>query len=253
MIGAGLSVTLLEAADQLLARVATPALGAFLARKHAEKGVVLRLGMSARAIVGTDAVRAVECTDGSLVPADLVVIGIGAIPNGELAAAAGLACRGGAVLVDERARSATRGVPTDAIVAAGDCACVERNGRLIRLESVQNAIDQGRAAAAALVGRPPLGEPVPWFWSDQYDVKLQTAGLADGFDEVAVRGSIESDRFALYYFKRGRLIAVDTVNRPADHLLARKLIAQKVALTPAQAADENINLRGLLDRPAGGG
>ena len=246
LIGAGLSVTLLEASDQLLARVATRPLAGFLAQQHATRGVVLRLGVSARAILGESAVRAVECTDDTLLPADLVVVGIGAMPNGEIAASAGLPCRNGAVLVDARARTAVSG-----IVAAGDCACVERDGGLVRLESVQNANDQGRAAAAALVGHPAPDAPVPWFWSDQYDLKLQTAGLAAGFEEVAVRGSMESGRFGLYYFKAGRLIAVDTVNRPADHLLARRLIAQRTALTPAQASDESIELRALLDRPAG--
>ena len=246
LIGAGLSVTLLEASDQLLARVATRPLAGFLAQQHAARGVVLRLGVSARAILGENAVRAVECTDDTLLPADLVVVGIGAMPNGEIAASAGLPCRNGAVLVDVRARTAVSG-----IVAAGDCACVERDGGLVRLESVQNANDQGRAAAAALVGHPASDAPVPWFWSDQYDLKLQTAGLAAGFEEVAVRGSMERGRFGLYYFKAGRLIAVDTVNRPADHLLARRLIAQRMALTPAQASDESIELRALLDCPTG--
>ena len=246
LIGAGLSVTLLEASDQLLARVATRPLAGFLAQQHAARGVVLRLGVSARAIIGESAVRAVECTDGALLPADLVVVGIGAVPNGEIAASAGLPCRNGAVLVDAQARTAASD-----IVAAGDCACVERDGGLIRLESVQNATDQGRAAATALVGHPASDAPVPWFWSDQYDLKLQTAGLAAGFEEVAVRGGTESGRFGLYYFKAGRLIAVDTVNRPADHLLARRLIARRTALTPLQASDESIDLRALLDRPAG--
>lgn len=246
LIGAGLAVTLLETANQVLARVAMPPLAAYLARKHAEKGVDLRFGTTARAILGAEGrVRAVECQDGTQVPADLVVIGIGAIPNGELAAEAGLACRGGAILVDDQARTSV----TD-IVAAGDCAATERDGQLIRLESVQNANDQARAAATALVGLPAPAATVPWFWSDQYDLKLQTAGLAAGHDAVAVRGSIAADRFGLFYFRNRQLIAVDTVNRPGDHLLARRLLARQVPLTAEQVADESIDLRALLDQAA---
>jgi 3-phenylpropionate/trans-cinnamate dioxygenase ferredoxin reductase component len=245
LIGAGLSVTLLEAAGQLLARVATRPLADYVAGKHAAKGVVLRFGSTAQRILGAAGrVTAVECRDGTQVPADLVIVGIGAIPNGELAAEAGLDCRGGAILVDEQARTS---VPD--IVAAGDCACVERDGRLIRLESVQNANDQARAAATALVGQPAPPPAVPWFWSDQYDLKLQSAGLADGHDQVVERGSFGSDRFGLFYFRAQKLIAVDTVNRPGDHLLSRRILAQAPSLTPAQAADESFDLRAAL-KPA---
>ncbi|WP_189051841.1 NAD(P)/FAD-dependent oxidoreductase [Aliidongia dinghuensis] len=246
LIAAGLAVMLLEAADQVLARVAMPPLARYLARKHREKGVALRLGMTAKAIVGdAGRVQAVECDDGRQIPADLVVIGIGAVPNGELAIDAGLATCSGVVVVDDRAQTS---VPD--VFAAGDCACAEQGGRLIRLESVQNAGDQARAAAAAATGHAPPARPVPWFWSDQYDFKVQSAGLAAGYDEVAMRGNAESDRFALFYFRGQRLIAVDTVNRPGDHLTARKLLARRAPLTPQQAADESTDLRALLDQAA---
>jgi 3-phenylpropionate/trans-cinnamate dioxygenase ferredoxin reductase subunit len=133
------------------------------------------------------------------------------------------------------------------VVAAGDCCARRRpDGTLLRLESVQNAIEQGKAAAAALLGHDKPFIATPWFWSDQYDLKLQMAGLSTGYDQVVTRGDLGKPAFSAYYFRAGRLIAVDSLSRIPDHMQARKLLDRGIALTPAQAADEGLDLGSLL-------
>jgi 3-phenylpropionate/trans-cinnamate dioxygenase ferredoxin reductase subunit len=166
----------------------------------------------------------VELADGGPVAADLVLVAVGGRANDELAAEAGLACQDG-IVVDEHTLAAP------GIHAIGDCARFpsRRYGRLVRLESVQNASDQARAAAAAIVGKPEAYDPVPWFWSDQYDVKLQIAGLAQGYDRHATEGDPDSGSFSVSYFLGDRLLAVDAVNAPRAHMMARRTLAQPLA------------------------
>lgn len=239
----GKRVTVLEAAERVMARVVSPPLSEFFTALHESHGVAVRCGVGVVGLEGAvGAVRAVTLADGTSVPADLVVVGIGVIPNTDLAEKAGLDCAGG-IVVDGHGRTSD-----PAIYAAGDCAVYAHPfaGRPVRLESVQNAADQGRAVAASVAG---LDEPyvaVPWFWSDQYDVKLQMAGLADGCDRWVARGAIADGKFSLFHFRGAELRAIDSVNKPADHIQGRKLLAAGVSPTPEQAADPSFALKGLL-------
>ena len=238
----GKNVTVIEAQPHLMSRALPALLADWFAARHRARGVELRLGIGVGALRGEKGqVRAVKLTDGSEVPADLVIVGIGILPNEELAAAADLACASG-IVVDALGRSSDPD-----IFALGDCS--RHPSRYcdtpLRLESVQNAMDQARAAGATLAGKETPYDTVPWFWSDQYDVKLQMTGLSAGHDEHAVRGSPEEAKFSIYYLRQGRLIGVDSVNRPADHMLARKLVAARCTLSAAQAADTGFDLKAL--------
>ena len=217
---AGLQVTVLEAADRILGRVSGPVVAEFFAQVHREQGVDVRCSVRVEALEGSGRIEAVMCSEGRI-SADLVVIGVGIDPNVELAAAAGLACDNG-IVVDEFTRTSDA-----AIHAAGDCTNHPNAllGSRLRLESVQNAVDQARVAAANLCGKPRAYAELPWFWSNQYDLRLQIAGLSQGHDRVLVRGSPSGRSFSVLYVRGGRLIAADTVNAPRDHLALRKLIA----------------------------
>jgi 3-phenylpropionate/trans-cinnamate dioxygenase ferredoxin reductase subunit len=242
LIGPGRSVTVVEAQDRLLARALPPMLSDFLAGLHRARGVRLEMRTGVRSIEGAPGrVRSVILDDGRTLGADLVVVGIGAIPNTEIAQACGLPCDDG-IVVDRFARTAD-----PLIVAAGDCTrhLNPHAGRPVRLESVQNALDQARAAAGTVTGAPTPYDAVPWFWSDQYDVKLQMVGLSGNADRSVLRGSPDGGRFSLFHFRNDRLIAVDSVNRPADHMTARRLLAAGTPVTPDQAADESVDLRAL--------
>ena len=227
----GRAVTVLEAEDRVLKRVTGPTTSAFYDRTHRERGVDLRLGARLTAIDGGTAATGVRLQSGEQLSADLVLIATGARANDDLAKAAGLACQDG-ILVDAFART---GVPD--ILAIGDCTRFpsRRYRRPVRLESVQNAIDQAKAAAAAILGKPQAYDPVPWFWSDQYEIKLQIAGLAEGYDSEAVVGDAASARFSVEYRQGGRLIAVDAVNDGRAHMLSRRRIAEETAETAPAA------------------
>ncbi|MCP5144266.1 MAG: FAD-dependent oxidoreductase [Gammaproteobacteria bacterium] len=241
----GKAVTVVETQDRLLARVVAPVVSEYYRDYHRAHGVDIRLSASVAGLRGSDRVTAVELGDGEVLAADIVVAGIGVLPNDELARDAGIACDNG-ILVDEYAVTSA-----PEVLAAGDCASHPNAiyGYRLRLESVQNAADQARTAAATMVGRSQPYVAVPWFWSDQYDLKLQMAGLSQRHDAFVVRGDPASRKFAVCYFKDDALIAMDTINRPADHMIARKVLADTAArkrLTPAQAADETFNLKSLL-------
>jgi 3-phenylpropionate/trans-cinnamate dioxygenase ferredoxin reductase component len=225
----GRSVTVLEAEDRVLKRVTGPITSAFYDRTHRERGVDIRLGARLVAIEGEAAATGVRLQSDERLPADLVLVATGARANDDLAKAAGLACQDG-IVVDERARTSA-----DGIYAIGDCTRFpsRRYGRKVRLESVQNAIDQAKAAAAAILGKPQPYDPVPWFWSDQYEIKLQIAGLTDGYDSEAVVGDVAGGRFSVEYRCAGRLIAVDAVNDARAHMLSRRRIAEETAETVA--------------------
>lgn len=238
----GKAVTVLEAAERLMARVVAPPVSDFYAGLHRRHGVAIELGAQVSALVGKageqqDRVAAVRTADGREFAADLVIVGIGIQPNSELAEAAGLACERG-IVVDACSRTAD-----PRIVASGDCTARRLDdGSLLRLESVQNAVEQGKSAAAALLGKERPFTAAPWFWSDQYDVKLQMVGLSSGYDEVVMRGEAAEQRFSVFYFRTGRLIAIDSINQPQVHMTGRKLLDKGNHLRSAQAADPAFDL-----------
>ncbi len=238
----GRTVTVIEAQERLMPRVVAPLLSEFYRAEHTARGVVVRTGLQVEAIDTGPRDARLRFGGGATLCADAIVVGIGVVPNAELAEAAGLACDGG-IVVDEFARTAD-----PAVVAAGDCT-LHRNLLFAsphRVESVQNAMDQAKVAAASLLGRSEAYAQVPWFWSDQYDLKLQMAGLSRGHESYVVRGAPESRAFSVFYYREERLLGVDSVNRPADHMLARKLLAGGVAVSAEQAANPDFELKQLL-------
>jgi 3-phenylpropionate/trans-cinnamate dioxygenase ferredoxin reductase subunit len=239
---AGKPVVVFEALDRLLARSSAPFVSDFFRDVHTSAGVDIRLGTQVAAIEGKNGrAAAVISADGRGHPADLVVVGVGLVPNAELAQSCGIACERG-IVVDDCSRT-----DDSRVVAAGDCTARRLpDGALLRLESVQNAIEQGKSAAAALLERARPFTAAPWFWSDQYDVRLQMAGLSAGHDRIVVRGATAARRFSVFYFRGETLVAVDTVNRAPDHIAARKLLDAGRSPTFAQAADEEFALAQLL-------
>lgn len=242
----GLEVTVLEAAPRLLGRVLAPALSDWFAALHRRHGVQVRLGAQLAALeTGPDGqVCGARLADGGFCPGAAVLVGIGVQAKDALAQAAGLACERG-IVVDACGRS------SDAhIYAAGDCTARRLpDGTLLRLESVHNATEQAKSVAAAILGQERPFTATPWFWSEQYDKKLQMAGLSAGADQWALRGALDDGAFSLYHFQGARLLAVDSVNATREHLQARKLLDAGVSPTPAQAADPGFDLGSLL--PAG--
>jgi len=237
----GKRVLVFEAADRPMARAVTPAISAFFRERHEIAGVQMHVGVALDRIEGEAGnVSGVRLATGAIFPAQLVLVGIGGIANAEIAAEAGLAADNG-VVVDEMLLTAD-----SAISAIGDCANHPNPfaGGRMRLESVQNAIDQGRVVAARLAGKPQPYRAVPWFWSDQGDLKLQMAGLTAGFDDQVEIGARNEARFSLLAFRQGRLIGIESVNRPADNMLARRILARAEPVTrgEAEAAGHDLKL-----------
>lgn len=239
----GVQVHVMEAASRVMARVVSPEMSAYFLRRHAGRGTIISLDAAVTEIIG-DGGRAagVRTGDGTVVPADLVLVGIGVRANDELARDAGLAVDRG-VVVDDNLLTAD-----PAISAIGDCAAHPNatGDGLVRLESVQNAIDQAKSVAARLTGRPAPYRAVPWFWSDQGDDKLQIAGLTAGSETRIVHGDEPLGRFAVFCFRGGRFTGLETVNRPADHLAARKVLASGAALGPDVVAAPAFSLKTFL-------
>lgn len=237
----GMQVTVVELLDRVMKRVVCPALSEFYAGEHRARGVRILLDTGIEAFVGDRRVRGLLLADGSEIPADLVVIGIGIVPNTELAARAGLPVNDG-IVVDESCCTADPD-----ILAVGDCTFHPNRilGRDIRLESVNNALEQARTAAAILCGEDARYAEVPWFWSDQYDLKLQIAGLSQGYDDAVIRGEPSGRSFACAYLRGGRLIALDAVNHPKDFLQAKKLIAGGGQVDRDRLADPDVELKDL--------
>jgi 3-phenylpropionate/trans-cinnamate dioxygenase ferredoxin reductase subunit len=209
----------------------------FFAAEHEKAGVVLKLNTLVEGFDGNGRIEAVRA-GGVSFPADLVLVGIGVAPNDELAAAAGLACSDG-IVVDRNAMTSD-----PAIFAAGDCTRHHgRDGMEIRLECVQNAIDQAKHAALAMMGKPRVYSEVPWFWSDQYDLKLQIAGLARPEDAIVVRGEPSSRKFAVFHLRDGAVAAVEAVNAAPEYLIGRKLIAANAAVSAEKLADTAIPMK----------
>jgi 3-phenylpropionate/trans-cinnamate dioxygenase ferredoxin reductase subunit len=236
----GIDVTVLETADRVMARVVDPIVSHFYERVHRAEGVKIETGVTVSGFEGTDKVTAVTSGEGKSFPCDFVVVGIGILPNTELAVEAGLTVENG-IVVDEFCRTSDPD-----ICAAGDCTSHPNAvyGRRLRLESVHNAIEQGKTAAATLAGKEKPYNQVPWFWSDQYDLKLQIVGLSAGYTQAVVRGDPEGSRsFAVFYLKDGVLIAVDAVNRAPEFMMAKILTQKQAVLDPKRIADETIPVK----------
>ncbi|MDQ0319305.1 3-phenylpropionate/trans-cinnamate dioxygenase ferredoxin reductase subunit [Pararhizobium capsulatum DSM 1112] len=237
----GLDVTVIEMADRILQRVASAATSSIVREIHTTRGVDIREGAGLVRLVGIDGrVTAAELTDGTTLPVDLVIVGIGVVANDTIAHDAGLAVANG-ILVDEFGRT-----EDPAIHAMGDCAVLPFKGLNIRLESVQNAVDQAEAVAALLAGGSAPYEPKPWFWSDQYDVKLQIAGFGLGHDETIVRAGQREGSVSVWYFRQGKFIAVDAINDAKAYVTGKKLL--DLGVTPERAAleDPATDLKTLL-------
>lgn len=218
----GKDVTVVEAQDRPMKRVVSPIVSEYFAKLHSDRGVELKLETGVEALVGIDSISGVRIAGGEVVPADLVLIAIGADPNDSLAAASGLETDNG-ILVDGGGQTSD-----EAILAAGDCTRFysSRYSRSVRMESVQNAIDQAKAVARTLLGEDVDYDPLPWFWSDQYDIKLQIAGLSDGYDDTVTVGKPADHKFYVAYLKQGQLIAVDSINAARSHMMARRTIGE---------------------------
>ena len=238
----GLDVTVLEMADRPMNRVVAPEISEFYRSRHEREGVHLLCNVSVTSFAGAPdgRVHAVLCGDREF-PCDLVIVGVGIVPETTLPASAGLRCENG-ISVDEHCQTSD-----PHIYAAGDCTCHPsvRYGRRVRLESVDNAVEQARTAAMNICGKPARHEHVPWFWSDQYDLKLQIAGLSSGYDQAVVRGDPETGKFALYYLAQGELLAVDAINSPKDFMTGKKWIAERKRPDPAKLADTEVDLKTL--------
>ena len=239
----GVEVTVLESAERVLQRVTAPELSAFYTRVHREEGVDLRTGVSIAAIEGDGRVSGVRLADGEVIDADLVIIGIGVVPNVELAEAAGLAIDNG-VVIDDNGQT---GDPD--VFAAGDCSShfMSRYDRRLRLESVPSAGEQAKAVAAKICGKEKPIKALPWFWSDQYELKLQIAGLNEGYDGIVLRGDPDGGRsFACFYFKQGTMIAADCVNHGKEFMFARRVIGENLPVDASNLGDPETALGDLL-------
>lgn len=232
----GLKVTVLEAMPSLLARVTCVDVATFYRREHERHGVDIRCGMTVSGIGSSEENPQVMTQEGGVVDADLVIVGIGLLPNVELAEQSGLSCNNG-IVVDDHCRASIGGV-----YAAGDCTQHPSAvyDAILRLESVPNAIEQGKTVAATICGKSKPYRAVPWFWSDQYDIKLQTAGLNRGYDQVVMRGKPDARSFAAFYLREGRLLAVDAINRPVEFTLSKTWIAERLHIPAERLADESI-------------
>jgi 3-phenylpropionate/trans-cinnamate dioxygenase ferredoxin reductase subunit len=237
----GLEVTVFEALDRAMARAVSRPLSEFYERMHREAGVRFHFNTPVAAFEGTGKLEAV-CAGGERYDVDLALVGIGIVPNVELAQQAGLACNDG-IVVDQHC-----GCTSDAaIFAAGDCTQhVGRDGHSTRLECVQNAIDQAKHAALAMLGKPVPYREVPWFWSDQYDLKLQIAGLAWPGDELVMRGNPEARKFAVFHLRDGVVAAVEAVNAAPEYMIGRKLIAESTRVSPERLADTAIPMKNIV-------
>lgn len=238
----GVTVTVLEAEDRVLARVTSPPVSQFYQQIHKTEGVDIRLG--ARLVnfqqVGSDTFA--ELSGGERVPFDCALVGIGVIPNVELAMDAGLDCDNG-ILVNEFTKTSDPN-----IFAVGDCSNHPSfiYDRRLRLESVPNAVQQAKTAALSICGEDIAYDQVPWFWSDQYAVKLQTVGLLQGYDQTVVRGDPAVGKFAAFYLQQGRLIAMDAINSPAEFMTSKKMVAAKAMPDVVRLADSGVSMKEFL-------
>ena len=239
----GLEVDVVELGTRVMARAVTAEISDYFRARHTAAGIRIHLGVQATSIESKGAdVAGVSLSDGRQVPADLVVVGVGVLPNVELAAEAGLPVAAG-IIVNEQLLTADPNIS-----AIGDCALFasRRFGGSLRLESVQNATDHARCVAARLTGDARTYDGLPWFWSDQGDDKLQIAGLTTGYDQVVVRGDRQARSFSAFCYKSGELVGIESVNRAADHVFGRKILGMNRSIEPEQAADPGFDLKAAL-------
>jgi 3-phenylpropionate/trans-cinnamate dioxygenase ferredoxin reductase component len=239
----GLEVDVLELAPRVMARAVTAEVSDYFQERHRAAGIRIHLGVQATSIEAEGSkVTGVSLSDGRHLPADLVVVGVGVLPNIELAAEAGLAVASG-IIVDEYLLTADPNIS-----AIGDCALFAspRFGGSLRLESVQNATDHARCVAARLTGDRKVYDGQPWFWSDQGDDKLQIAGLTTGYDQVVMRGDPAKKAFSAFCYKAGKLLGIESINRAGDHMFGRRLLGMDRSLAPDKAADESFDLKSAL-------
>lgn len=239
----GLEVDVVELGARVMARAVTAEISDYFAERHAAAGIRIHLGVQATSIESDGAkVTGVSLSDGRHLAADLVVVGVGVLPNVELAAEAGLPVAAG-IIVDEQLLT-----PDPDISAIGDCALFAspRFGASLRLESVQNATDHARCVAARLTGDAKAYDGLPWFWSDQGDDKLQIAGLTTGYDRVVLRGDRAQRSFSAFCYKSGRLVGIESVNRASDHVFGRRCLAMNRSIEPDQAEDLGFDLKAAL-------
>ena len=238
---AGLDVTVIEMEDRVMSRVVSPEISDYYQIEHANQGVKLQLSTGVEGINGKKRVKSVTTSDGEEIPADVVVIGVGIEPNTALARDAGLDVDNG-IVVDDHCRTSD-----PRIYAIGDCTMHPYGiyGRSLRLESVHNALEQAKTAVANICGIDTAYNQVPWFWSDQYDLKLQIAGLSEGYDDVVIRGNPAERSFSCLYLREGQLIAVDAINAPRDFVQSKQLIADGTILDADRLADSDVTLKEL--------
>ena len=239
---AGLAVTVLEMEDRILKRVTTPAMSAFYHGLHTGRGVDVRTNTKVAGFAGNGRVEAVLTATGERIPADLVIVGVGIVPNVEVAAAAGIACDNG-IVVDDHCRTSAPD-----IYAAGDCTNHPNAllGRRLRLESVPNAMEQARVATTNMNGGDATYASIPWFWSDQYELKLQMVGFSSDGDQAVVRGDPGVNQFATFYLKNGVVVAVDAVNSPREFMASRQMVDKRSKPDPAKLGDPKVALKELI-------
>lgn len=237
----GLDVTVIEMADRVMSRVVSPEISDFYQIEHATQGVKLRLSTRITAFRGEGRIDSVETAAGELIPADIVIVGVGIVPNTELAADAALVVEDG-IVVDDRCQTSDPD-----IYAVGDCTAHPNSiyDRRLRLESVQNALEQAKTAVNNICGKETHYSQVPWFWSDQYDLKLQIAGLSTGYDDVVIRGNPANRSFACFYLKDNKLIATDAVNSPREFVQSKALIAAHTVVDRDKLANADVQLKDL--------
>ena len=239
----GKHVTVFDTADRVMARAVSPDVSAWFEQTHRTNGIAIRLNDSVSELKGDTKVSMVVSAQGDELNCDLLVAGIGVLPNHELAVAADIKCDNG-IVVNEFCETSATGV-----YAIGDCAFHPNpfySNKMIRLESVQNATDQARVVAAAIAGNKKSYQSVPWFWSDQGEHSLQMAGLSDKPDQFVMRRGESPQNFSIFHFAGSALQSVDSVNSPRDHMLARKLLAENISPTAEQAADTDFELKSLI-------
>ena len=238
----GVEVTVIEMANRVMNRTVDPMISSYYQKLHESHGVKIHLDNGLKAFEGGDSVNAVLCSDGLILEAELVVIGAGVLPNQEIAIEAGLECNNG-IMVNEFGETSTANV-----YACGDCTNHPNKGlnTRLRLESVHNAMEQSKTVANTIMGNKEPYDQVPWFWSDQYDHKLQLVGISGDHDEVVMRGLESEQKFLLFYLKNSELIAVNAINSSKEFLICRKLVANKVKISSDVIKDQSVNLNDLL-------
>ena len=234
----GLHVTVIEMASRILERVTSEVISSFYSKIHSHAGVEIQTNTSVKGISGNEKGIEVITSNGSVI-SDFVIVGIGVLPCDTIADDAGIEVNNG-IIVDEFCRTSN-----DSVFSAGDCTMHPNifYNKNIRLESVHNAIEQGKTVASSIIGEMTSYDQVPWFWSDQYETKLQIVGLLDNYDDIVVRGDSIKESFAVFYIKNNRIIASDCVNRPAEHMMSRKLISEKIIIKKDRLSDESVPIK----------